>query len=69
MLNERFLGLRLDHKTAERIAAEGADICGENGEYHTFVSDGPIFKAPLLVKLGGKVTDGNYVRLPSDHGF
>jgi uncharacterized protein (TIGR00290 family) len=63
-LSERFLGLRLDSETAGQIAAEGADICGENGEYHTFVSGGPIFKAPLRVMLGGKVADGNYVRLP-----
>lgn len=26
---------------------KNADICGENGEYHSFVFDGPIFKKPV----------------------
>ncbi|MGM9511287.1 diphthine--ammonia ligase [Larkinella sp. GY13] len=28
------------------------DPCGENGEYHTFVYDGPIFKAPIRFQKG-----------------
>lgn len=30
----------------------GVDRCGENGEFHTFVSDGPIFSAPVPIALG-----------------
>ena len=29
-----------------------ADPCGENGEFHTFVTDGPIFKRPVPVERG-----------------
>ncbi len=29
-----------------------ADPCGENGEFHTFVSAGPMFSAPLAVRVG-----------------
>jgi len=47
LLSDDFLGERLTKEVAERIAATGADICGENAEYHTFVSDGPIFKMPI----------------------
>ena len=32
-----------------------ADPCGENGEFHTFVYDGPIFNRPVRVKKGGVV--------------
>ncbi len=32
---------------------EGADPCGERGEYHTFVSDGPSFRRPVAYTLGG----------------
>lgn len=32
-----------------------ADPCGENGEYHSFAFDGPIFKHPIPVKAGEKV--------------
>lgn len=31
---------------------ESADPCGENGEFHTFVYDGPIFTQPIAVKKG-----------------
>ena len=30
----------------------GVDPCGENGEFHTFVFDGPIFDRPIAVALG-----------------
>lgn len=33
----------------------GIDPCGENGEFHTFVFDGPIFKTPIGFTLGEKV--------------
>jgi uncharacterized protein (TIGR00290 family) len=29
-----------------------ADPCGENGEFHTFVFDGPIFRSPIHVRTG-----------------
>ncbi|HTN21098.1 MAG TPA: diphthine--ammonia ligase [Pelobium sp.] len=31
------------------------DVCGENGEFHTFVFDGPIFENPIKYRLGEKV--------------
>lgn len=34
---------------------EGIDPCGENGEFHTFAFDGPIFKTPIRFELGEKV--------------
>ncbi len=34
------------------------DPCGENGEFHTFVYDGPLFKSPLNLLLN-KV-DGHF---------
>jgi uncharacterized protein (TIGR00290 family) len=30
----------------------GIDPCGENGEFHTFVSAGPMFREPLTVRVG-----------------
>lgn len=29
-----------------------ADPCGENGEFHTFVYDGPMFRAPIPIERG-----------------
>lgn len=48
----------------EQFLAElppGIDPCGENGEFHSFVFDGPIFKRPVSVRAGEIVTrDGRY---------
>lgn len=61
-MDARFLGQTLTRELAEEIAAEGADICGENGEYHTFVYDGPIFQSPVPYDLGEMIhVDGRAV--------
>jgi uncharacterized protein (TIGR00290 family) len=39
----------------------GIDPCGENGEFHSFVFDGPIFRRPVEVRIGEIITrDGRY---------
>ena len=44
-----------------RDLPEGIDPCGENGEYHSFVYDGPIFHWPLRIRVGEVVLrDGRY---------
>jgi uncharacterized protein (TIGR00290 family) len=45
------------------------DPCGENGEFHTFVSDAPMFSAPIAVQLGDVVERSGFVfcdLLPGD---
>jgi uncharacterized protein (TIGR00290 family) len=37
------------------------DPCGENGEFHTFVFDGPIFRAPIAVQIGTVVERDSFV--------
>ena len=49
-----FVGLPYDRAFIEDLP-EGADPCGENGEFHTFVHDGPNFRYPLRTMLGVKV--------------
>ena len=39
----------------------GADPCGENGEFHTFVYDGPMFRRPVSVESGEVVTRDGFV--------
>ncbi|MDQ3048666.1 MAG: ATP-binding protein [Bacteroidota bacterium] len=38
-----------------RTLPEGVDVCGENGEFHTFCYDGPIFRKAIKFKLEKKV--------------
>jgi uncharacterized protein (TIGR00290 family) len=40
---------------------EGVDPCGERGEFHTFVSAGPMFSAPIAVAPGEVVTREGFV--------
>ena len=39
----------------------GVDPCGENGEFHTFVSAGPMFSQPVPVKRGEVVERDGFV--------
>jgi diphthamide synthase (EF-2-diphthine--ammonia ligase) len=39
----------------------GVDSCGENGEFHTFVYDAPVFNSAIPVKSGGIVTRDGFV--------
>ncbi|MFR4986246.1 MAG: diphthine--ammonia ligase [Lachnospirales bacterium] len=64
MLNDKFLGMTMTKEICEQIEKEGADICGENGEYHTFVYNGPIFKEEIKFKFGDKIENNGYSILP-----
>jgi diphthamide synthase (EF-2-diphthine--ammonia ligase) len=37
------------------------DPCGENGEFHTFVYDGPMFRAPIGIEAGETREIGGFV--------
>lgn len=51
-LEPSLLGRTIDTEMLEYFADEGVDLAGENGEYHTFVVDGPIFEQPVPVRAG-----------------
>ncbi|RAU09048.1 diphthine--ammonia ligase [Weissella confusa] len=48
----KFLGTTLSKQTLDEIAATGADMCGETGEYHTVIFDGPLFNHSVELILG-----------------
>jgi uncharacterized protein (TIGR00290 family) len=48
------LGKTLDEDFIRSIPS-AADVCGENGEFHTFVYDGPIFNSPISIEKGAVV--------------
>lgn len=50
-LDPRFAGRIIDERFVEELP-EGVDPCGENGEFHTFVFDGPLFSEPVKFSLG-----------------
>ncbi|WP_250674530.1 diphthine--ammonia ligase [Paraclostridium ghonii] len=62
-LNESFLGKKLTKEVVFEIKSTGSDVCGENGEYHTFVIDGPLFKNKISFENKGIVIERNYGHL------
>jgi uncharacterized protein (TIGR00290 family) len=60
LLPENFVGREFDHAFLDELPAS-VDPCGENGEFHSFVFDGPFFKEPLAVTAGGIVKRDGFV--------
>jgi uncharacterized protein (TIGR00290 family) len=54
VLDASFAGRELD-ATFFADLPPAVDACGENGEFHTFVYDGPVFKTPIACRAGEKV--------------
>ena len=52
---------RFFDETFLRSLPPQVDPCGENGEFHTFVYDGPVFKRPISVRVGETVTRDGFV--------
>jgi uncharacterized protein (TIGR00290 family) len=52
-LGPEWLGREINYDFLEDLKRLGTvDLCGEKGEYHTFVYDGPIFKNPVKFSVG-----------------
>ncbi len=64
MLSDRFLGKKLTKELLDEIELTGADVCGENGEYHSFVSSGEIFKSEVEFKFGEVIFESNFGIIP-----
>jgi uncharacterized protein (TIGR00290 family) len=62
-LGDAWLGRRIDREFKAELQDAGrpaVDVCGENGEYHTFVVDGPLFGMRIALAEGGKVWKDGY---------
>jgi len=56
----RLVGQKYDQELLNQLPSS-VDPCGENGEFHTFVTNGPIFKKPLEVKVGEIVSRDGFL--------
>lgn len=59
VLDASFAGRPVDADLLAALPA-GVDPCGENGEFHTFVFDGPNFARPIDISIGERVTRGAF---------
>lgn len=53
-LDKSFVGRIIDQDFINDLP-KNVDVCGENGEFHTFTFDGPIFSKPILFEIGDVV--------------
>ncbi len=61
LLSQEWLGHQINERFINDLKAlNNVDLCGEKGEYHTFVFDGPIFKKRLKFTLGKKIIKNNH---------
>lgn len=54
LLDKSFVGREIDEKFISDLPFN-VDPCGENGEFHTFCYDGPIYSEPINFDIGEKV--------------
>ena len=59
-LSPEFAGRRFDQALLNELP-ENIDPCGENGEFHTCVTAGPMFRHAINVEHGEVVTRDNFV--------
>ena len=60
LIDEGWIGQRVDRKFMEYLKAKNIDLCGENGEYHTLVVDGPLFNRRIEIVESRTISRDNY---------
>ncbi|MCP4221641.1 MAG: diphthine--ammonia ligase [bacterium] len=70
-MGSKWLGRLIDRDFVKDIEAEkNIDPCGENGEYHTLVTDGPIFQKRITVRESKPVqVDKHWFLNITDYGL
>ena len=59
-LDPSFAGREYDERLLEELPP-GVDPCGENGEFHTFVTAGPVFARPIACRRGEVIERDGFV--------
>lgn len=59
-LSPNFAGRKFDQSLLSELP-KNVDPCGENGEFHSFVYDGPMFNSPIAIEIGETVERDGFV--------
>ena len=54
-LDDSWLGRTLHRDMLDELTRLGVDPCGERGEFHTVVTNAPVFSRPLALTYGERV--------------
>jgi diphthine-ammonia ligase len=61
LMGKEWLGRKIDASFIEDLKKYPfIDLCGEKGEFHSFVTNGPIFKKQILLTKTGIISEGNH---------
>ena len=60
LIDEEWVGRRVDRGFMQYLKAKNIDPCGENGEYHTLVVDGPLFNQRIEIVESRTINRDNY---------
>jgi len=62
-LDASWLGRIIDERFLEEIGTTGIDPCGENGEYHSYAFQGPVFSHQIRWRPGATRSDSGFEQL------
>ena len=66
LIDQAWVGQPVDHRFREYLHHQGLDPCGENGEYHSLVVDGPLFQRGLQITKSRTVERDGYFMLDTE---
>jgi uncharacterized protein (TIGR00290 family) len=59
-ISASFSGRQFDDMFLSQLP-DSADPCGENGEFHSFVYDGPMFTSPINIEIGDTIERDGFI--------
>ena len=60
LFDDKWIGRKVDRELLSHLKDNNIDLCGENGEYHTFVTGGPMFKKKINITKSKPITRDSY---------
>jgi len=60
LFDDKWIGRKVDRELLSHLKDNNIDLCGENGEYHTFVAGGPMFNKKINITKSQPITRDGY---------
>ncbi len=60
LFDDKWIGRKVDREFLNHLKDNNIDPCGENGEYHTFVTDGPMFRKKIKIAKSRPIMRDGY---------
>ncbi len=56
LIDKKYIGRKMDQEFIDYLKSKKLDVCGESGEFHTFVTSGPLFRGKIEIKASEVVS-------------